>query len=104
MVSAAQGYLGNHSLKEGQAGLDAGLKANIDEFRGYALPIGWNISRDRDWGSWAGFGFLSLVGWFITASAVSLGAPFWFDMLNKIIVVRSTIKPHEKSPEERSKN
>jgi hypothetical protein len=25
-------------------------------------------------------------------------------MLNKFIVVRSTIKPHEKSPEEKSKN
>ena len=30
-----------------------------------------------------------------TALAVSLGAPFWFDMLNKIITVRSTIKPKE---------
>jgi len=39
----------------------------------------------------------------VTALAVSLGAPFWFDMLNKLIVVRSTVKPHEKSPEETSK-
>ena len=30
-------------------------------------------------------------------------APFWFDTLNKIIVVRSTIKPQEKSPNEPSK-
>jgi hypothetical protein len=43
------------------------------------------------------------VGWLITALAVSLGAPFWFDMLNKFIVVRSTVKPHEKSLEEKSK-
>jgi hypothetical protein len=104
MVSAAQGYLGNHPLKEGQTGLDTGLKANIDEFRSYALPIGWNVGTDRNWKSWIGFGFLSLLGWFITACAVSLGAPFWFDMLNKVIVVRSTIKPHEKSPEEHSKS
>jgi hypothetical protein len=27
----------------------------------------------------------------------------WFDMLNKLIVVRSTMKPKEKSSEERSK-
>jgi hypothetical protein len=77
MVSAAQGYLGNHARKEGQTGLDTGLKANIDEFRSYALPIGWNVGTDRNWRSWTGFGFLSLLGWFITACAVSLGAPFW---------------------------
>jgi hypothetical protein len=44
-----------------------------------------------------------IIGWLLTAIAISLGAPFWFDMLNKIIIVRSTVKPHEKSPEETSK-
>jgi hypothetical protein len=43
-------------------------------------------------------------GWIITALAVSLGAPFWFDLLNKIMVVRSTVKPKEKSKEEKSKD
>ncbi|GAC1397911.1 MAG: hypothetical protein NVSMB52_11500 [Chloroflexota bacterium] len=41
-----------------------------------------------------------LAGWLLTAFAISLGAPFWFDMLSKVMVVRSTVKPHEKSPEE----
>jgi hypothetical protein len=36
----------------------------------------------------------------LTALAVSLGSPFWFDVLNKIIVVRATVKPREKSPDE----
>ena len=36
------------------------------------------------------------LGWLITALAVSLGAPFWFDMLNKIMIVRSTVKPSGK--------
>jgi len=44
-----------------------------------------------------------VVGWFLTACAISLGAPLWFDLLNKISVVRSTVKPQEKSPEEPSK-
>ena len=44
------------------------------------------------------------LGWLLTAMAVSLGAPFWFDMLNKLIVVRSTVKPHEKSKEQESKD
>lgn len=45
-----------------------------------------------------------LVGYLITAFAMSFGASFWFDMLNKLIVVRSTVKPKEKSGEEKSKD
>jgi len=44
------------------------------------------------------------IGWLLTALAVSLGAPFWFDVLNKIIVIRSTVKPAEKSGQEASKD
>ena len=36
--------------------------------------------------------------------AIMLGAPFWFDVLNKIMIIRSTVKPHEKSPEEPSQD
>jgi hypothetical protein len=45
-----------------------------------------------------------ILGWLITAIAATLGAPFWFDVLNKIMVIRSTVKPHEKSPEEASED
>lgn len=34
-----------------------------------------------------------LVGWVLTIFAVSLGAPFWFDLLNKFINIRSGGKP-----------
>jgi len=44
------------------------------------------------------------LGWLVTALAVMLGAPFWFDVLNRIMVIRSTVKPHEKSPEEPSQD
>ena len=43
-------------------------------------------------------------GWLATALAATLGAPFWFDLLNRIMVVRSTVKPHQKSPEEGSED
>jgi hypothetical protein len=33
-----------------------------------------------------------------------LGAPFWFDLLNEFMVVQATMKPHEKSPEEASRD
>lgn len=39
-------------------------------------------------------GTLSLfMGWVMTAFAVTLGAPFWFDVLGKLMMVRSTLKP-----------
>ena len=40
----------------------------------------------------------------MTALAVMLGAPFWFDLLNKFMVIRSTVKPREKSPDEPSQD
>lgn len=45
-----------------------------------------------------------LAGWLVTAFAVMLGAPFWFDVLNKFMVIRSTVKPHEKSRDEGSED
>jgi hypothetical protein len=47
---------------------------------------------------------LKVIGIAITALAISQGAPFWFDLLNKIIVIRSTVKPREKSPAQPSKD
>ncbi|WP_243348683.1 hypothetical protein [Parabacteroides sp. FAFU027] len=32
-----------------------------------------------------------LAGWLITALAISLGAPFWFDQLNKLMKLRSSV-------------
>jgi hypothetical protein len=67
-------------------------KSRIDAI-GY--PIGWEE---------LGFKWSAFLGWLLTALALSLGAPFWFDLLNKMMVIRSTVKPHEKSPEEASQD
>ena len=37
------------------------------------------------------FGFFSVLGWLITAFALSLGAPFWFDLLNKLMKLRAAV-------------
>jgi hypothetical protein len=74
------------------------------------LPIGWPDgweSAEVDPAKGVGFynDFLGpLFGWFITALASMLGAPYWFDVLNKVMVIRSTVKPHEKSGEEASQD
>jgi hypothetical protein len=104
MVSAAQGYLQSHPKTDGQIDRDASLKANVESIKEYGLPMGWNLALPVGRQNWTFFVLRSLLGWLITACAISLGAPFWFDMLNKFVVVRSTVKPNEKSQEEHSKN
>lgn len=43
-------------------------------------------------------GWETFAGWLITALAISLGAPFWFDLLNKLVQLRSSgKKPDEAS-------
>jgi len=52
-----------------------------------AFPIGWKLSRDFDTSPPAWIS--RLAGWFISAIAFSMGAPFWFELLNKFINVRN---------------
>jgi hypothetical protein len=78
--------------------------ADVENLTAPRWSQGWWDAFDKDLGNSLRI-FLPLVaGWFITACAISFGAPFWFDMLNKIMVVRSTIKPQEKSQPEGSKD
>jgi hypothetical protein len=47
-------------------------------------------------------GLVTIGGWFLMALGISLGAPFWFDMLNKIMSVRGGgNKPKEIKTEEK---
>ena len=41
---------------------------------------------------------LALMGWLVTAIAIMLGAPFWFDLLNKLVSLRSSPKPADAKP------
>jgi len=61
------------------------------------LPIGWPI---RGWpgsfltAEWNWFVIEKFLGWFATGLALSLGAPFWFDLLSKFVNIRGTgVKP-----------
>jgi hypothetical protein len=79
------------------------------QLKSLSLPIGWSGTWERAsspgaWyqSTWEVAG--PILGWLVTAFAATLGAPFWFDLLNKIMVIRSTVKPHEKSPEEASED
>ena len=72
------------------------INHKIDEFKHLGLPIGWDLSEKSDalllphqdvrffW-----------LGWFLTALAGALGAPFWFDAISKLFAVRGTGKKPE---------
>lgn len=58
------------------------------------LGLGWkNVTWDNV--GWYDV-LVKLLGWTVTAMAVSLGAPFWFDLLRKLVSIRSSgNKPEE---------
>ena len=130
MVSAAQSYVSNNPggpavaatpqtppSERSQVEAEVGrMSVTVGAFNQMAssslLPIGWqgsmswlrsNLKTDF-WGTVGHLFERKLPGWLLTAIAISLGAPFWFDLLNKFMVVRSTIKPEEKSQTEPSKD
>jgi hypothetical protein len=80
------------------------IAKNLNEIQKLGLPIGWNMDDPRTIPNTPGAWGAKLLGWLLTAFAISLGAPFWFDLLNKIMIVRSTVRPKEKSPEEPALN
>ncbi len=41
----------------------------------------------------AGNGLVKLLGWGVTAGALSFGAPFWFDLLGKVGPLRNAKSP-----------
>ncbi len=82
------------------------ISENLKQIKKLGLPIGWTRvegdprSLSVGWQTW----LIRIIGWLLTALAVSLGAPFWFDMLNKFISIRSSVKPKEKSQDEPAKS
>lgn len=94
------------------------LVARIDDYSDLGIPIGWNtrggqvprkptasfigaeqnrILFIRQW-------LIKIVGLLLTAFAISLGAPFWFDLLNRFISFRTAVKPPEATPERRERS
>jgi hypothetical protein len=89
----------------GQEKLQQEDTTRLRELVQIGLPIGWHWDSGAPWpeGSivkrddWGKVMLASILGWLLTAFAISLGAPFWFDLLSKIVQVRSTMKPKPKA-------
>lgn len=89
----------------GDSSIDqAAARAVYEDLQSLKLPIGWDRLPPAPKDAGTLYLLRTALGLLITALAVMLGAPFWFDLLNKFMVIRSTVKPKEKSPEEGSED
>jgi hypothetical protein len=71
------------------------IKENVTALQTLGVPLGYETEEPGGPTWWLS----KILGLLLTVGAASLGAPFWFDMLNKFINVRSA----GKSPDEVAK-
>jgi hypothetical protein len=79
------------------ASAQSDFESNLARIRTSGLPIGWMRQAapgdlraiPHSPGDWV----QKIIGILLTIAAISLGAPFWFDVLSKVTVIRSAIKP-----------
>jgi hypothetical protein len=79
-----------------QGSNDAGVRAVLEQAEGLTLPLGW--TRATATAATTPLGLLSkVIGLIASVLAVSLGAPFWFDTLSKVINLRGAGTPPDQS-------
>ncbi|RAM49325.1 MAG: hypothetical protein C6Y22_23555 [Hapalosiphonaceae cyanobacterium JJU2] len=95
---------GELALRNSNATVD--LKYDLEQLRNEAdqaltnisLPIGWNDANLQQQIKWTHqskqtfpyFKILAMIpGWILSGIAIAMGAPFWFDLLSKIVNVRN---------------
>jgi len=80
---------------------------SVAAVRSLPIPLGWRDPAQADdirerrpdtWSAWSSAVGAHGWGWLLTTLAISLGAPFWFDMLNKVIGIRAAGKAPEEKP------
>jgi hypothetical protein len=119
-ATPVNGQTGNNDAAV-QKEIDEAKQTLEDRIREYkqlenlGLPIGWSnkgtqvsrmpvVSLRRQPSRFIWEWLLKIVGLVITGFALSLGAPFWFDLLNRFISFRTALKPPESTPEKRERS
>ena len=75
------------SVEELKLEIDNFVSTEIESLRD-PLGIGWDNFSPMDAGPYGWF--QKVLGWLVTALAISLGAPFWFDMLKRLVNIRNS--------------
>jgi len=60
------------------------IKGMYDQTISSPLGLGWGQSKPENWWDWLS----KIVGWLVTGVAVTMGAPFWFEMLKKLLSLK----------------
>lgn len=60
------------------------IKGMYDQTISSPLGLGWSQSKPDNWWDW----LTKVVGWLLTGVAVTMGAPFWFEMLKKLLALK----------------
>lgn len=96
IVVAAESYVNSDSQVISQADIE--MKQSLEQLKSAVreeieaiespLGLGWSNAnfKDLDGAGWA----IKILGWIVTALAISLGAPFWFDLLQSLVNVRGS--------------
>jgi hypothetical protein len=101
VVQQAQKRVGDATPQTPESATPKDVAAQVDDIEELKLPIGWDDANTRGnfWGR--------LAGWLVTVAAITLGAPFWFDVLGKLSRLRGagnregTAKDDARAPEDR---
>lgn len=90
--------------EEHEAGADtpADLQKTLDKIRGELREVqplvGWSEEEYEYIGQNLGWRLVGkVIGLILTAVAVSLGAPFWFNVLQNLLQIRGSIKPEKRA-------
>jgi hypothetical protein len=77
----AQSFMASHAEVSG--GASPNLSEAINRVQDLPVPLGWTheLLHRSDPSAWV----FSLAGWLVTGFAISLGAPFWFDLLQNLM-------------------
>jgi hypothetical protein len=94
VIAQAKTYMETAKPPEAAPANQPTVNERIAQLQQLGIPMGWK-SRPSHPGEW----WNKLAGLALTAFAVSLGAPFWFDLLNRFMNIRSA----GKSPGEKEK-
>lgn len=86
VARAAEDYAGKTSQ---DPSAKVSLQQVNNQLKGLTLPLGWQLEKPLTGRQW----LAKIIGLVFTGLAVSLGAPFWFDLLNRFVRLRSSVKP-----------
>jgi len=79
-----------------QGGASSSVKSRVQGIDALGIPLGWPNPDGAPTGlTWY---LTKVLGILLTAGAASLGAPFWFDVLNRFVSIRSAGKAPEETP------